>query len=118
MLLRTIFFEDICLRYLNNNQGAGASQAIEDALFLSALLGCVNGSDSLEKTFRIYGDIRSPRRERVAAESNKQLRKITGVMEGVGTDREKLAKAVQEPYSYIFGYDFEQELQKAKDAMK
>jgi hypothetical protein len=54
----------------------------------------------------------------VATESNKQLRKITGVMEGVGTDRAKLAKAVQEPYEQIFGYDFEQELQKAKDAMK
>jgi hypothetical protein len=33
---------------------ASASQAIEDALILSTVLGCVSGTQDLEKAFQVY----------------------------------------------------------------
>jgi salicylate hydroxylase len=97
--------------------GAGASQAIEDALILSTVLGCVSRTQDLERAFQVYESIRHPRRNRVAMESNKQGLKITGNMEGVGTDREKLAQAVQEPYDFLFNFDLKESVSEARRMM-
>lgn len=95
--------------------GAGAGQAVEDALVLSTILTCVNGTDELVKAFRVYDQMRLPRRQFVATESNKQLRKITGVMDGIGTDKEKLKEAILEPYKQLFNFDLEGEMEKARE---
>ena len=97
--------------------GAGASQAVEDAMILHAVLGSVHAPERIDKAFQVYDAIRRPRREWVAEESNKQGVKITGRMEGVELDIEKLAKAVQEPYEQLYGYDLEGSIEEAKRMM-
>ena len=97
--------------------GAGASQAIEDALILSTVLGHASEPADLERAFKVYEDIRRPRRERVAMESNKQGAKITGQLPGVGLDLDKLAKALQEPYDYLFTYDLDRAVNEATRRM-
>ena len=94
--------------------GAGASQGIEDALVLATILGEVSAPEELEKAFQVYTSMRRPRRTWVAMESNKQDRKITGRMEGVGVDMAKLEKAVREPYDQLLGYDLEATIREAR----
>lgn len=97
--------------------GAGASQGIEDAMILYAVLGCARGPEDVKKSFQVYDSIRRPRRAWVAIESNRQVVKITGRMDGVGLDMEKLAKAVQEPYEQLYGYNLEGSIEEAKKQM-
>ncbi|OBS20393.1 hypothetical protein FPOA_06764 [Fusarium poae] len=58
-------------------QGAGAGQAIEDALVLSQLLGKVQCTDGVESALAAYDTIRRPRTEKIVRTSREAMKLYT-----------------------------------------
>lgn len=99
-------------------RGAGAGQAIEDALILGVALEQVQSSDGVRQAMAAYDEIRRPQRNMVAESSGQAVRLITGNEPGVGLDIEKLRKHVLEWNTEIFGYDLDAACQRTVQLMK
>ncbi|KAK4504254.1 hypothetical protein PRZ48_005170 [Zasmidium cellare] len=87
--------------------GAGAGQAIEDALLLSTVLGLVTSPSDIPSALRVYDSIRRPRRAAIAAASMKAARLMTGRDPEVGVDPERIRGLLPVWKKEIFGVDLE-----------
>jgi len=98
-------------------QGAGAGQAIEDAMILDAVLQAVRDPTQLNAAFRAYDEVRRPRTQQVVASA-----KITGSITcgrgpGVGMDVNKLRQARSNRWKFIHGLDMKEHKKAALQAM-
>jgi salicylate hydroxylase len=107
------------------HQGSGAGQAIEDALFLSNLLGhpsLIQGEsisrDTIDGALRIYGEVRHERAARIQTTSAQAglLYEGRGVG-GEGQSLEKVAENLNERMRWIWEYDTEGELKRMMDRL-
>lgn len=96
-----------------SNQGAGAGQATEDALFLARLLGSPNVSSSpsfekLQKALELYQKYRHERAARVQITSAQAglLYEGRGVG-GEGQDFDKVKANLDQRMKWIWDYDIE-----------
>ena len=96
--------------------GAGAGQAIEDALLLSTLLNEVQDADQIPKAFKVYDELRRPRRSMIAKESEKAGDLLCGYSE-VGLDIERLRAALENWQDFITEYDLQATVEVGKMMM-
>lgn len=82
-------------------QGAGAGQAIEDALVMSKLFGQVQSLHDIESAFAAYDAIRRPRTERVVQTSRQAMKLFTFTDAAVGDDVEKWKQAWEGRMNWI-----------------
>lgn len=86
-------------------QGAGASQAIEDALVLATLLAKVEDPSQVPNAFSAYDQVRRPRSQKVVSTSREAGQVIAMRAEGVGEDIEKMARNLKTRMHWIWGRD-------------
>nr|POE49500.1 uncharacterized protein c23c11.06c [Quercus suber] len=86
-------------------QGAGAGQAIEDALMLTTVLGACSKSEDIRKAFRTYDALRRPRRAEIAKSSEWTAALFTGKAPGIGLDPDLIAAQLPTWGSNIYNYD-------------
>uniref|UniRef100_A0A8H7K438 FAD-binding domain-containing protein n=1 Tax=Bionectria ochroleuca TaxID=29856 RepID=A0A8H7K438_BIOOC len=92
-------------------QGAGAGQAFEDGMILSALLGHISSPDDIEVAFKIYDEIRRPRGQRVIDSSRGTGQIMCGRSEA-GLDPGKIVQAVAPRWDFL-NLDFKSYVQEA-----
>ena len=81
---------------MTNFQQLGPGQDLEDAMILGALLRSARDRKDLQAALQAYDETRRPRSQDVA-DQGKRLGMIwTGMVDGVGTDAEKLRQALLE----------------------
>lgn len=95
------------------HQGAGAGQAVEDALFLAGLLEKASKEGiSFAEAFEIYDSVRRPRTQRVVSTS--RACGDTYAMTGpAGNNNALLRQELLHRFNWIWEYDVEKELQAA-----
>jgi salicylate hydroxylase len=95
------------------HQGAGAGQAVEDALFLAVLLDKASTEGiSFAKAFEIYDSVRRPRSQRVVSTS--RAAGDTYAMTGpAGSDHHLLREELLQRFNWIWEYNIEEELEAA-----
>ncbi|KAF2749694.1 putative salicylate hydroxylase [Sporormia fimetaria CBS 119925] len=95
------------------HQGAGAGQAIEDALFLAELLDRATSLGvSTNAAFQAYDAVRRPRSQRVVSTS--KAAGYTYAMTGpAGSDDELLREELLQRFNWIWEYDVKRELEVA-----
>ncbi|KAF7193217.1 6-methylsalicylic acid decarboxylase atA [Pseudocercospora fuligena] len=98
-------------------RGAGAGQAIEDALLLQAVLNQVKSKADIPKAMTVYDQIRRPRRSEVALQSNMAGLLLCGRSDA-GVDKEKLKKKFENWNAFIYEYDLKGMVQEGKKAMQ
>ncbi|KAF2228799.1 FAD/NAD(P)-binding domain-containing protein [Viridothelium virens] len=86
-------------------QGSGAAMALEDAVVLGALFAQIHSRSQIAGAFRAYDAIRRPRTQHIAASSRLTGRIMTGLVEEIGTDPEKLHAALKDRWDYIYDFD-------------
>jgi salicylate hydroxylase len=88
-------------------QGAGAGQAIEDALVLSELLGRVQCLHDIEPALAAYDTVRRPRTQRVV-QTSRDAMKLFAFTDGiVNGNAEKWNKAWNGRMDWIWDIDLE-----------
>ncbi|KAF2766321.1 FAD/NAD(P)-binding domain-containing protein [Teratosphaeria nubilosa] len=95
------------------HNGAGAGQAVEDALIMSRTIAHVFQSKDIERAFAVFDRVRRPRSQRqvrAAAESG-WLYDLQG--EGVGDDFEKLKQRLAVQQRFIWEHDVEADVREA-----
>lgn len=88
------------------HNGAGAGQAVEDALILSRVMGCVYDSRDIKRAFEAYDRVRRPRSQRQV-----QAARFAGMVydmeaPGIGDDIEKL-KVQLAQRGWLWDHDLE-----------
>ncbi|CAG9983352.1 unnamed protein product [Clonostachys byssicola] len=81
-------------------QAAGAGQAFEDGMILSALLGHISSPDDIEAAFKVYDEVRRPRCQRVIDSSRGTGLIMCGRSEA-GLDPEKILQAVAPRWDFL-----------------
>lgn len=99
------------------HQGAGAGQAIEDALVLSTLLGQVNSPADLEDAFIAYDAVRRPRSQRVVTTSREASHLYELENETIGYNLEKARNELEVRCKWIWDEDLNAQIKTAQDAM-
>lgn len=99
-------------------QGAGAGQAIEDALILSTVLGSCMTKEDISRAFVVYDALRRPRRSNVAQSSMWAAKLLTGRLPEVGLNMERIAEKLPSWGSNIYNYDLAAAQQEALARMK
>lgn len=100
-------------------QAAGMGQAIEDAQLLEVLLGrCLDGRSQVPAALKAYDKYRRPRTQAVSDSSRNMEKLITGKVEGIGMDLEKLNAALVGKWDMITIVDFEKQQDEALKAMR
>ena len=94
-------------------QGAGAGQAIEDAMVLSALLGQTKNTDHIEDTLKVWNEIRHPRTQKINKSSKVTGQIFTGLMPDVGTNAERMTEELKGKWDFIYGLDLAKYRQEA-----
>lgn len=97
-----------------SRQGAGAGQAIEDALTLTTLFGKVKSPSEIPAALHAYDTVRRPRAQRVTSLSRGSSFIMTGRAPGIGVDAEKLKAALRSRWDYILLADVKKELEEAE----
>lgn len=92
-------------------QGAGAGQAFEDGMILSALLGHISSPDDIEVAFKVYDEIRRPRGQRVIDSSRGTGQIMCGRSEA-GLDPGKIVQTVAPRWDFL-NLDFKSYVQEA-----
>lgn len=96
------------------HQGAGAGQAIEDALVLSSLFGQFNSKDNIESVIKAYDSVRRPRSQKVVT-SSRMVAKIYELEdERNGFDLVKAKEALEGWYDWIWQEDLEEQIKVAE----
>lgn len=93
-------------------QGAGAGQAFEDAMVLSALLGHSASPSDVEAAFKAYDELRRPRCQRVIDSSRGTGEILCGKNPDAGLKLEKLAQALAPRWAFL-GLDHKTYIQEA-----
>ena len=88
-------------------QGAGAGQAIEDALVLENLLGQVRDAAVVPKALAAYDQVRRPRKQRLSTTSLDTGRLLCFRESGVGNDLEKIKESLATRMHWIWERDLE-----------
>lgn len=101
------------------HQGAGAGQAIEDALVLAELFGDpkVRSISDVKAAFKAYDDVRRPRSQRVVTSSKEGAYLLCLRLEGVGNDADALKKAFQKRLRWLWDLDVQAHVDEAKHKM-
>lgn len=122
---RTYYEKRICIlgdaaHASTPHNGAGAGMAIEDAYTLSNLIGDVftsrTGPAGIEKAFEAYDRVRRPRTQRLVDTSRESS--ILYDFELEGDDLEAIEKNMRRRMGWIWDYDLEKELERAREIMK
>ncbi|KFX85822.1 hypothetical protein V490_09388 [Pseudogymnoascus sp. VKM F-3557] len=100
------------------HQGAGASQALEDAHILSHVLGACRSPSDLLAAFAAYESVRIPRTKFVQKYGRLQGELLDLQRPDVGDDLEKLKAIIDVPIREIWNCDLNAELEKAKVVMR
>ncbi|KAL3456718.1 hypothetical protein BJX64DRAFT_36883 [Aspergillus heterothallicus] len=101
------------------HQGAGAGQAIEDALVLAELLGDeqVLTADHVMAAFQAYDAVRRPRSQRAVTSSAENGYLLCLQLPGVMDDGEKVKEAMQERLHWLWDLDVEGHVAAARKIM-
>ena len=99
------------------HQGAGAGQAIEDALVLSTLLGQVKSLADIEDAFKAYDAVRRPRSQRVVTTSREASHLYELENETIKYDLDKARKELEVRCKWIWDEDLSAQVKTAQDAM-
>jgi salicylate hydroxylase len=101
------------------HQGAGAGQAIEDALVLAELLGDTHvvTAEHVVAAFEAYDAVRRPRSQRAVTSSAENGYLLCLRLEGVGDDGEKIKAAMQERLHWLWDLDVEGHVEEARGVM-
>ena len=87
-------------------QGAGAGQAIEDALVLTHLFGTqVTAAEQIPAAFAAYDQVRRPRSQKVMKTSREAGNLMAMKDEIAGSDLTKMAKDLQTRFRWIWQRD-------------
>ena len=86
-------------------QGAGAGQAVEDALVLGNLFGQVRNPATVSKALAAYDQVRRPRKQRVAETSLEVGRIVASLDPGIGDDIDKIGKFLETRMHWIWNRD-------------
>lgn len=87
--------------------GNGASQAMEDALAITALFQQVKDVSQIPKAFEAFDAIRRPRSQKVVTLSRMFGKLYAFSEEGVGNDLEEIRKRMKEPAMFMSGIDLQ-----------
>ena len=100
------------------HQGAGAGQAIEDALIMSEVLSDahIRWSSDIPRAFQAYDMVRRPRSQRVVA-SSRAAGELYGFQGPAGDNIEKVRANLLSRYQWIWEEDLGRQLEKAKGYM-
>lgn len=99
------------------HQGAGAGQAVEDALVISNLLGQICSAADIEKAFKAYDAVRRPRSQEVVRTSREAGDIYEFKNPELGFDFEKTRKELEVRMKWIWEEDLHAQLQRAQDLM-
>jgi salicylate hydroxylase len=99
------------------HQGAGAGQAIEDALILSSLLGQVTCTAEIEQAFKAYDAVRRPRSQRVVTTSRDAGSLYEMEDKEIGTDLDKARAKLLTRCAWIWDNDLNAQLKEAQNLM-
>jgi salicylate hydroxylase len=101
------------------HQGAGAGQAIEDALVLAELLGDphVVTAEHVVAAFEAYDAVRRPRSQRAVTSSAENGYLLCLQLDGVGDGGEKIKAAMQERLHWLWDLDVEGHVEEARGVM-
>ncbi|KAF2734164.1 salicylate hydroxylase [Polyplosphaeria fusca] len=97
-------------------QGAGAGQAIEDAMVLQTVLGKIKTSSELEAAFRAFDEVRRPRAQRIRASSREAGITMCGRGEN-GMNVEKVREELKSKWDFIFDQDQKEQNDNAVKAL-
>ena len=81
---------------ITNYQQLGPGQDLEDAMILGALLREAHDQQDLQAALQAYDETRRPRSQDVGDQGKRLGMLWTGMVDGVGTDAEKLRQALLE----------------------
>jgi salicylate hydroxylase len=99
-------------------QGAGAGQAVEDAMILDTLMKEVREPRQLTAAFKAYDEVRRPRTQKVVASSMVTGRMMFGRDPDIGLDVEKMRAAIAPRWDFIYNFDLAGHKQAALTAMR
>ncbi|KAH6666998.1 hypothetical protein B0J14DRAFT_193698 [Halenospora varia] len=99
------------------HQGAGAGQAIEDALVLSNLLGQVNSPADINNAFEAYDAVRRPRSQRVVTTSREASHLYELENETIKYDLEKARNELEVRCKWIWDEDLSAQVKTAQNFM-
>ncbi|KAL2809134.1 hypothetical protein BJX63DRAFT_445464 [Aspergillus granulosus] len=102
------------------HQGAGAGQAIEDALVLAELLGDpdVITPDHVVAAFQAYDCVRRPRSQRAVTSSAESGYLLCLRLDGVGDNGEKVKQAMRDRLHWLWDLDVEGHVAEARRIMR
>ena len=86
-------------------QGAGASQALEDAAVLGAVLLRITTPKKVDAAFKAYDSTRRPRAQQIVDFSRFTGRIMTGLEEDIGMTPDKLKAALGARWGLIYAFD-------------
>ncbi|KAH9890776.1 salicylate hydroxylase [Xylariomycetidae sp. FL2044] len=94
-------------------QGAGAGQAIEDAMILGTLLGEISSSDEIEIAFAAFDAVRRPRCQQIIDSSRGTGQMLCGQDPDVGLDAHELKQALACRWDFIRSLDMKEHREEA-----
>ena len=99
-------------------QGSGASQAIEDAMILRALLASISLPEQLDAALRAYDEVRRPRTQRIVESSRATGMIMRAGGKGMGVHAEKMREGLRERWEFIHDFDVEKHQEDALAALE
>lgn len=94
--------------------GAGASQAIEDALIMSRVLGLVGDGKDIPKAFCAYERLRKERSQRLVKNSRESGLLYDLQLPGVMDDWEKVKERIPKQQDWVWEHDIEADIKEAE----
>ena len=101
-----------------NFQQLGPGQDLEDAMILGALLREARDRKDLQAALQAYDETRRPRSQDVADQGKRLGMLWTGMVDGVGTDAEKLKQALLDWKENSEGFDLAKHKDEALSIME
>lgn len=99
------------------HQGAGAGQAIEDALIMSRATARAYTSADVERAFAVYDRLRRPRSQRQVATAREGGELYDLMLPGVMDDWEKVKRNLSTSRKWIWEHDLEADVTEAERLM-
>ena len=95
-------------------QGQGAGQAIEDALVITSLLAKVQSVNQIPNALMVYNQVRRPRGQRVVETSRESGRLLGMMLEGGGSDVQKMREHLKTRMHWIWHRDMVDQVREAE----
>ncbi|GAB7361289.1 hypothetical protein MBLNU230_g1349t1 [Neophaeotheca triangularis] len=100
------------------HQGAGAGQAIEDALVMSRVMGMVYQSEDIQRAFAAFDKVRRPRSQRQVKTAREAGLLYDLQFPGIGEDWEKVKEQLKVRQDWIWDRDLELDVKEAVEAFQ